>query len=177
MTARGPVSKPIIWILSLILVGVGVDQATKAIAIATLTPGVPVRVVADLLQLQLLRNPGAAFSTGSSMTVVFSVLAVIVLIAVSVWVVPKVHSRVWAIAVGLGMAGITGNFIDRVFRAPGPLRGYVVDFFAVKYFAVFNVADIMLTAAAVLIVLIAMVFKIDMSGRRVTVGEDTRQVG
>ncbi|MCL2471283.1 MAG: signal peptidase II [Propionibacteriaceae bacterium] len=173
MTGRGWGKKPLTWILSLVFFGVVVDQITKAIALARLVPGEPVSVISDFFQLDLLRNPGAAFSTGTGLTVVFSCLALVVLIAVSVWVVPRVHSVPWGIAVGLGMAGVAGNFIDRLVRAPGPFRGYVVDFFAVKYFAVFNVADIMLTAAALLVLLFVLVFKLDITGHHLSAKADS----
>jgi len=160
--------------LAIIVVGVGIDQITKAIAIARLVPGEPVLVVSDIVSFQIFRNPGAAFSTGTGLTVVFSALALAVLVAVSVWVVPKVRSMSWAVAVGMGMAGVAGNFIDRIVRAPGPFRGHVIDFIAVKHFAVFNVADMLLTCAAALIVLIVFVFKVDLSGQRMSYASKTR---
>lgn len=57
---------------------------------------------------------------------------------------------------GLMLAGIAGNLTDRLFRAPGPLRGHVVDMFQFPHFAIFNVADVFITAAAGLIILIAL---------------------
>jgi len=154
--------------LGIIVAGIGLDQITKALAIARLAPGESIPILSDVLTLRLLRNPGAAFSTGTSLTVVFSILALVVLIAVSVWVIPRVRSKLWAVAVGMGMAGVAGNFIDRLVRSPGPFRGHVIDFFSLKHFAVFNVADILLTCAAILIVLNTLVFKIDLGGGHVS---------
>lgn len=165
MTDRKAV-KPMAVMGGIIVAGIAVDQATKALAISRLKPGEPISILSDVFQLQLLRNPGAAFSTGTSMTVVFSILALVVLIAVSVWVVPKVRSVIWAVPVGMGMAGVAGNFIDRLIRAPGPFRGYVIDFFALKHFAVFNVADILLTCAALLIAFDVFVLRVDSKGGR-----------
>ncbi|MCL2482944.1 MAG: signal peptidase II [Propionibacteriaceae bacterium] len=173
MTAHGWGKKPLTWILSLVFVGVVVDQITKAMALARLVPGEPVSVISDYFQLDLLRNPGAAFSTGTGLTVVFSCLALVVLVGASVWVIPRVRCVPWAIAVGLGMAGVAGNFIDRMVRPPGPFRGYVVDFFSVKYFAVFNVADILLTTAALLILLFVLVFKLDITGQHLSAKTDS----
>jgi len=164
MTGTRQVKKPLALMLILIVGGVALDQITKALAIAWLVPGRPVPIVSDLLQFDLWRNPGAAFSTGAGLTVGFAVLALLVLIAVSVFVLPRVRCLVWAIAIGMGMAGVAGNFIDRLVRPPGPFRGYVIDFFSLKYFAIFNVADILLTAAAVLIVVIALWVRVDLSG-------------
>jgi len=160
----------LIAMMAIIVGGIALDQITKAIAVARLTPGVPISVLSDIVTLQLWRNAGAAFSTGTSMTVAFSILAVAVLVAVSVWVIPKVRSMVWAVGVGMGMAGVAGNFIDRLVRAPGPFRGLVVDFISVKHFAVFNVADILLTCAALWIVLIVFVFKSDFKGEPMSQG-------
>ena len=41
---------------------------------------------------------------------------------------PRLRSVPWAIALGLVLGGALGNLTDRLFRAPGPLRGEVVDF-------------------------------------------------
>ena len=54
------------------------------------------------------------------------------------------------------MAGISGNLHDRLLRAPGPLLGHVVDFIQLPHFAIFNVADICITSAAVLVVLLSL---------------------
>ncbi len=45
--------------------GVLLDQVTKALAVAHLTEGRPVRVLGPLLRLDLTRNAGAAFSTAT----------------------------------------------------------------------------------------------------------------
>lgn len=153
------------------VIGTAVDQVVKLLAVARLEPGVPVRLIGDWLTLRLIRNPGAAFSMGESMTFVFSALAAASLIAAWVWLAPRVRTRWWAAAVGLGIAGITGNFIDRLVRAPGPLRGHVVDMIAVRGFAIFNVADMALTSAAVLVLLLILRGRYDFDGRR-RVGTD-----
>ncbi|MGA1678677.1 MAG: signal peptidase II [Candidatus Nanopelagicales bacterium] len=50
--------------------------------------------------------------------------------------------------------------LDRILRSPGPLRGAVVDYLAVKNFSIFNLADAFITIAAVFIVFLT-VLKID----------------
>ncbi|MGN6162683.1 MAG: signal peptidase II, partial [Marmoricola sp.] len=42
---------------------------------------------------------------------------------------------------------------DRLFRDPGPFRGHVVDFIQLPHYAVFNVADMCINVAAVLMVI------------------------
>ena len=49
-------------------------------------------------------------------------------VVVVLYLARRVGSRVWAVALGLLLAGVAGNLTDRLFRAPGPLRGHVIDF-------------------------------------------------
>jgi signal peptidase II len=50
------------------------------------------------------------------------------------------------------LGGALGNLVDRFFRAPGFLRGHVVDFVAVGWWPVFNIADSCITIGAVLLI-------------------------
>ncbi|MCW2760605.1 MAG: peptidase signal peptidase [Marmoricola sp.] len=129
------------------------DLVSKQLAVRHLTGRAPVDVVGDLFQLRLLRNPGAAFSAGASLTPVISVVAMVAAVVV-VFFVFKVRHRGWAVALGLLLAGVTGNLVDRMFRAPGAFRGHVVDFFALPHWPVFNVADICIDLAAALFVVL-----------------------
>lgn len=135
-----------------LVLGVALDQGAKALAVARLEPGVPVPVLGELLSLELIRNPGAAFSMGTNATVVLSLLAITATLVGLVYFLPRVGSRGAGVLLGAALAGVVGNLLDRLFRAPGPLRGHVVDFFAVPHFAIFNVADILLTCSAVVVI-------------------------
>jgi len=53
-----------------------------------------------------------------------------------------VASATAGIALGVVLGGAAGSRSDRVFRAPGPLRGAVVDFVAIGWGPIFNAADI-----------------------------------
>jgi signal peptidase II len=128
-----------------------VDLVTKVLAVRHLTAGDPVDVVGSLLRLDLVRNPGAAFSTGTSYTVLLSVIALIAA-AVVIRFGRRLGDRTWAIALGLLLAGVCGNLTDRIFREPGFLRGHVVDFMELPHWPVFNVADMLIDAAVILII-------------------------
>jgi signal peptidase II len=129
-----------------------VDLATKVLAVRHLTPGDPVDVVGSLLRFDLVRNPGAAFSTGTSYTVLLSVIALIAA-GVVIRFGRRLGDRTWAVALGLLLAGVCGNLTDRIFREPGVLRGHVVDFMELPHWPVFNVADMLIDAAVVLVIL------------------------
>lgn len=140
------------WLLvAVALGGYFLDRATKIWAVRTLDPSDPPSYLGGFLKLRLIFNPGAAFSLGSNITIVFGLLAIGVLVGLLVWVVPRVRGWWPNLACGLLLAGISGNLTDRLTRPPGVLRGEVIDFIALPHFAIFNVADICITAAAVII--------------------------
>ncbi len=129
------------------------DQATKAWALASLTPGEAVNLLGSALRLNLIRNPGAAFSLGDGSTWILTVISVTILVFVGASA-RKVGNLPWAVALGLLLGGALGNLVDRFLRAPGPGRGHVVDF--IDYFGLFvgNVADIAIVVAAGLIMVL-----------------------
>jgi signal peptidase II len=128
-----------------------VDLVTKSLAVAHLTAQRPVDVVDGLLRLDLVRNPGAAFSTGTSYTILLTVIALIAA-GVVIRFGRRLGDRTWAVALGLLLAGVCGNLTDRIFREPGVMRGHVVDFLELPHWPVFNVADMLIDAAVVLII-------------------------
>jgi signal peptidase II len=144
-----------IGILLAVAAGIFVaDLVSKTIVVATLSHRPPVRLLGGLLTLRVLRNSGAAFSIGTSMTLVFTLIAVAVIVAI-LRTARRLHSLPWAITLGLLLGGATGNLGDRLFRSPGPLRGNVVDWIELPHWPVFNVADSAIVCGGILAVLIA----------------------
>jgi signal peptidase II len=142
------------------------DQVTKAWAVATLAGEPPVEVIGEWLRLTFVRNPGAAFGVGTGLTIVFSLIAVGVSVAI-VRIAPRLGSVGWAVALGGILGGALGNLTDRLFREPAPLRGYVVDWIQVPYWPVFNIADSAIVCSAFLMVFLS--FRgIGLDGRRVS---------
>jgi signal peptidase II len=132
------------------------DIITKALVVAHLREGEPVHVLGDVLMLNLLRNPGAAFSVGTGDTIVFTAIAVAVVVYIA-RTARKLYSIGWAITLGLLLGGALGNLTDRIFRAPGLFRGNVVDWIEVtRYWPVFNLADSAIVCGGILTVLLAM---------------------
>jgi signal peptidase II len=125
----------------------GVDQASKAAAVARLDPGEPHPLVGDLLQLHLIRNAGAAFSVATGVTWLLTVVAVVVVVVV-LRSARRLGSTAWAVTLGLLLGGALGNLTDRLLRAPGLGRGQVVDFIDYGGLFIGNVADIAIVVAA-----------------------------
>jgi len=129
-----------------------VDVTTKIVAVERLTGEGTVEVLGSWFGLHLTRNPGAAFSTGTSYTVLFSILS-IVAAGLVLHFSRRLGSRWWAVGLGALLAGILGNLTDRIFREPGPFRGHVIDFLQLPNWPIFNVADICINVAAGVIIL------------------------
>lgn len=159
------------------LVAVALDQAVKYLSTEHLTEGQPVRILGGLIYLSLLRNSGAAFSFGSGYTWVFPLITLAVVVWIG-WIARKLRSVPWAVALGLVLGGALGNLGDRLFRAPGPFQGHVVDMISLfapyaEKFAVFNIADSCLSVGVVLAVLLELTGRQRDGGRAQRAAEKT----
>jgi signal peptidase II len=159
-----------LWIFAVTaLVAFGADVVSKLIVAAQLGDRPPVRLLGGAIYLVETRNSGAAFSLGTGATIVLTLIAVIV-IAVILRAARRMRSRGWAIALGLVLGGALGNLADRIFRAPAPGRGHVVDWISLfandgHIWPVFNLADSAIVCGAVLAGVLAM-RGIELDGRR-----------
>jgi signal peptidase II len=155
----------------LVLLGVAavavyaLDLTTKIIAVHELAHRTrPVTVVHSVFDLELVRNPGAAFGLGVGMTIVFSAVSIAVIVAILRYA-SRLGSAWWALVFGLVLGGALGNLTDRIFRDPGFGRGHVVDFLHIHHWPVFNVADSAFTVAGAIVVLLA-INNVPLEGRR-----------
>lgn len=130
------------------------DLCSKLAVVAKLEHHAPVELIGTWLQLEVIRNRGAAFGIGEAMTIVFTVIAAGVIVVIA-RLARKLYSLPWAIALGMLLGGAFGNLTDRIFRAPGHLQGAVVDFIAPAHFAVFNLADSAIVCGGFLIVILS----------------------
>ncbi|MGS2810089.1 signal peptidase II [Nocardia sp. MW-W600-9] len=142
----------------------GLDLLTKCLAVAFIDPGESVPIIGDFARFTLVRNPGAAFSMATGMTWLLTLIAAAVVIGV-IRIGRTLRSLWWAIGLGMVLGGALGNLVDRIFRYPGPLQGHVVDFVAVGWWPVFNVADSAIVCGAILLVALT-VFGFEPDGTR-----------
>jgi signal peptidase II len=93
-------------------------------------------------------NSGAAFGMFQNGNLVFTTLAILVIIAI-IYYFPQVEAEDWTLKVAMGfqLAGAAGNLIDRL------LKGKVTDFISVGSFPVFNVADSSITVGVIVLLL------------------------
>jgi signal peptidase II len=126
------------------------DQATKLLAVAALSQR---SVDLGVLDLRLVRNPGGAFGI-PGFPGLFILVTVVVLTLVA-RALPRTDRLSQAAAFGLLTGGALGNVVDRITRAPGFPSGHVVDFIDLRWWPVFNLADVgIVVGAASLFVLL-----------------------
>jgi signal peptidase II len=140
------------------------DALTKQLVVSRLEDRAPVRLLGGAVYLVVVRNAGAAWSLGRSYTWVFPLLTLAAIGWIG-WMASRLRSVPWAVALGLVLGGALGNLSDRIFRAPGPFVGHVVDFVSVfsdsaRYFPAFNVADSALSVG------LAFALLLELTGRR-----------
>lgn len=160
--------KPRMWLILLVVavVVLAADLITKILAVALIEPGDPVEIIGDTVTFKLVRNSGAAFSMATGYTWILTIVALAVVAGI-IRYSNRLGSIWWALGLGLVLGGAVGNLIDRIFRAPGPLRGHVVDFMSVGWWPVFNVADSAVVCGAVLLVGLTL-FGFEFDGTRVS---------
>ena len=140
---------PLSAIVAVLLLAI--DEITKSWAVSRLSHGRVVHVVGSL-HFNLSYNSGMAFGRGKGLGPVIGVIALVVVVYLLIGLRSE-GSKLSTIAVGMVMGGAAGNVCDRLFRGTGWLRGSVVDFIDLRWWPVFNVADIGVTVGGVLLVI------------------------
>ncbi len=147
--ARRPrTSRPVVVALAVVVVVVGfvLDQLSKRWAVDALGGGETIPLF-PTARFALVYNPGVSFGMGAEVGPLLTVGIMALALGLAVWVGRQIRHRASLLQVLLlsaVLAGALGNLFDRITRAEdGPLSGHVVDFIAVEWFAVFNVADIL----------------------------------
>ena len=137
---------------SLTLILLIIDRLTKWWISSTLDFGVPNDLIGNVIRLTRVQNDGGAFGIFPGGGIVFLVVsAVVSLILFLILLTMQIDSRLIRTGMAFVLAGALGNLVDRIHW------GYVLDFFEIRGFPIFNVADACITVGAGFIVL-AIVF-------------------
>ncbi|MCK4897449.1 MAG: signal peptidase II [Anaerolineales bacterium] len=127
------------------------DQWTKTLVRTQVPFGQawsPYEWLAPYARIVHWKNAGAAFGILQGFRDIFTILAILVAIAI-IYYYPKVPRENWYIrlALALQLGGALGNLTDRL------THGYVTDFISIGNFPVWNVADACISlGVAILIV-------------------------
>lgn len=136
---------------------IALDQYTKYLAVVNLKDRPAIPVIEGVFELNYLENRGAAFGMLQNQKVFFIFIACIILVAIFyvLFKIPKDRKYIWLhILLVLIASGAVGNMIDRV------RLEYVVDFlyFVLINFPIFNVADIYVSVACVLLAVVILFY-------------------
>ncbi len=149
-TPRGQIIRTLTIISSITL---AIDQLTKWWALETL----PVSHVdsPQLIEVSLTTNEGVAFSIGAGSKAIALVVgisfALLALLLRMEWATASPRAQ---FASGLLVGGASGNIVDRVGR------GAVIDFIHLRYFSIFNIADIAIVLGAALLIFVLLTSEI-----------------
>jgi len=149
-------TKRITMVLVILVLTIGLDQGSKAIARQTLASSGVHRVVGDFLVLVYTENSGGFLSLGAHWPepvreAVFIFLSLVILVLLLTYILRAKQLGLGATAaLALVAGGGIGNIIDRIFRG-----GHVTDFLNVGIGSlrtgIFNLADFFVLLGAVLL--------------------------
>jgi len=143
------------------LAALAADLISKILVVAHIEQtDAGIRLLGGAVYLVQARNSGAAFSVGTGATVILTAISIIVIVIV-LRAARRLTSSGWALALGLVLGGAMGNLVDRLFRAPAPGKGHVVDWISLlandgHVWPIFNLADSAIVTGAVLAVLLSL---------------------
>jgi len=132
--------------LALILVLI-TDQLSKLWIVHSFNPGESRAVWDNLLYLTYVQNQGAAFGILQGKSWLFLVGALLVIIVLVVINSRQRQPQSVQLVTGVIVGGALGNLLDRV------RFNYVVDFFDLGWWPVFNIADMAIVVGAILLVI------------------------
>lgn len=140
---------------------IGIDQITKNMAGSSLT-GNNKNIIDGFFYFELVHNRGAAFGILADSRMFFCTITIIfglILFLMNIIIPAEKLYRPLRIAVAILFSGASGNLIDRI------KNGYVVDFIAFDFgrysFPRFNVADIYVCTAALMLFILIMFYYSD----------------
>ncbi len=131
--------------LSLIIVLIA-DQLSKWVVIQNMAVGDSFPFIEGVLHLTYVQNRGAAFGILQGYSWIFLICALIVVFALIYYNLRNKILTGDQIIMGLIVGGATGNLIDRW------QYNYVIDFFDLRWWPVFNIADMAIVCAGILLI-------------------------
>ena len=121
------------------------DQITKFLALKFLQLNTPVPLIKNFLNLTLVHNRGAAFGFLQNQLLLFVLVSFFAIGLILYNLKNKTNSFILKLSLSLILGGAVGNLIDR-------LRfGFVIDFLDLRVWPVFNIADSVITLAALVL--------------------------
>lgn len=133
----------ILWTLGIIVL----DQFVKYWITTHMLLGSSIPIIADILHITYILNPGAAFGILENQRYFFIAIAFAMIFFVF-YLYPKIPKQFRLLRMGviLLVGGAAGNLVDRI------RTGLVVDFIDFRIWPVFNIADIAIVVGVGIII-------------------------
>ena len=152
------------------------DQLTKVLAVQTLGGGGRIVLLPGILELTYVQNRGAAFGILQNARIFFLLITAAALLVIGYCLFRAPDGKKYIpmrVCLYLIAAGAVGNLIDRLFLS------YVRDFiyFSLIDFPVFNVADIFITCATFMLLLLSLFYYREEDDFAFLTGEKKRDRG
>lgn len=137
----------IVLVIIVVSVLLGLDLGLKYVVSSYLTT---VNIIDNFFSLTYVLNDGAAFSLFASRTYLLIFIALLCLFFIIYELKNNLDDRVLSIGYSLVLAGLLGNFIDRL------VDGYIVDYLSFKIlgynYPIFNFADILIVVGVIIVI-------------------------
>lgn len=139
-------------IIALILIA---DQLVKYLIQAGLELNQSIPVLDGIFHITYIHNYGAAFSILQNKTMLLIGVQIIVITGILIYLIKKrkTEHSLLLMSLALIIAGGLGNLIDRA------VKGYVVDFLDLRFWPIFNIADISVCVGCGLMVLYVLIIE------------------
>ena len=132
----------------LVIVLLVIDLGLKYLVSTYLTT---VNIIDNFFSLTYVLNDGAAFSLFASRTYLLILIAIICLFFIIYELKNNLDDRVLSIGYSLVLAGLLGNFIDRL------IDGCIVDYLSFKIlgynYPIFNFADVLIVVGIIIVII------------------------
>lgn len=111
-----------------------------------------INLIGEIFKLNFVKNYGIAFSL--PLTGTLAIVVILLIILFLIWELIKLYQAgkiSYAAVLGIIVGGAASNLWDRA------RYGFVIDYFDLKYFTVFNLADVMISGGVLLFFLLGLI--------------------
>jgi signal peptidase II len=132
-------------ILALVLI---LDRISKYMIKLIFPLDASMDIIKGIFSLTYVQNTGVSFGLFKGLNFLFIIVSIV---ALGLFYFAFKVKKKYSLQFGLICAGITGNLIDRI------IYGYVVDFFNLHFWAIFNVSDAAISVGLIWLVILLVI--------------------